>query len=236
MPQPSPSAHESIPTSGATATPANQAGAVKVWDFQTRIFHWSFAALVILAFVTSEGDAVLSLHIFLGTVLVGFIVFRVLWGVIGSRHAQFGDFVHGPATVSDYAKRLLAFRPPYSVGHNPLGGWMVLALLGVVLVASLTGMMVVEDGYVGPLSGFAGGIFGHLHEGLGSFVMVLVGVHVAGVLAHMVISRENLIRSMFTGLKHPPQGEPVQNIRPVGFVRPLIALAFAMVTVVYFLR
>lgn len=223
-------------TIGANATPASRKNSIKVWDFPTRIFHWSFAAVVILAFATSEGDALLSLHIFLGTVLVGFVAFRAVWGVIGSRHAQFGDFVHGPATISDYAKRLLSFRPPYSVGHNPLGGWMVLALLGVVLVASLTGMMVIEDGYVGPLSGFAGGIFGHLHEGLGSFVMVLVGVHVAGVLAHMVISRENLIRSMFTGLKHPPQGEPVQSIQPVGFVRPLIALAFAMVIVVYFLR
>lgn len=233
IPQPS---HRSA-ASGANAASASQAGSVKVWDFPTRIFHWSFAALVVLAFVTSEGgDAILSIHTFLGTALVGFIVYRVIWGVIGSRYAQFSDFVHGPTTVVDYAKRLIAFRPPYSVGHNPLGGWMVLALLGIVLVASLTGMMVVEDGYVGPLSGFAGGIFGHLHEGLGSFVMVLVGVHIVGVLAHLVISRENLIRSMFTGLKHPPRGVSAQGIQPVGIVRPLIALAFAMASVLYFLR
>lgn len=224
-------------SSHGSAAPQGKTRIIKVWDLPTRIFHWSFAAVVLLAFATSEGgDTILSIHVFLGTVLVGFVTYRLIWGVIGSRYAQFVDFVYGPATVMDYAKRLIAFRLPYSVGHNPLGGWMVLALLGVVLVASLTGMMVVEDGYVGPLSNFAGGIFGHLHEGLGTFVMVLVGVHVAGVFAHLILSRENLIRSMLTGMKHAPNDEPAESIRPVGLMRPLIAVAIAVPVVLYFLR
>ena len=175
---------------------------VTVWDFPTRIFHWAFAVAVIIAFVSSEADgSAFWIHVYSGTILLGFIVFRAIWGIIGSRYAQFGDFVHGPAKVSEYAQRLMTFRPPYSVGHNPLGGWMVMALLGIVLLSVLTGMMTREDGYVGPLSHIAGGLFGEAHEGFGTFVMVLVGAHVLGVVVHGLISRENLPRAMITGFK-----------------------------------
>lgn len=190
--------------------------------------------MTIVAFASAEG--VFWLHVYSGTLLLGFIAFRAVWGVIGSRYAQFGDFVHGPHTVSEYAKRFMTFRPPYHGGHNPPGGWMVIALLTVVFLASLTGLMTREDGYVGPLSHVAGGVFGETHEGLGTFVMVLVGVHVLGVVVHGVISRENLVRAMIKGDKTPPAGEKVQAIKPVGIVRPVIALAFAMAVVVYFMR
>jgi len=113
---------------------------------------------------------------------------------------------------------------------------MVMALLGIVLLAVLTGMMTREDGYVGPLSHIAGGMFGEAHEGFGTFVMVLVGAHVLGVVAHAVISRENLVRSMVTGLKRVPAGVKAVAINPVGLVRPLIALALAMASILYFMR
>lgn len=214
-----------------------KARTVTVWDFPTRIFHWAFAVAVVIAFVSSEADgAAFWIHVYSGTILIGFVVFRAIWGVIGSRYAQFGDFVHGPQAVSDYTQRLITFRPPHSVGHNPLGGWMVMALLAVVLFAVLTGMMSREDGYVGPLSHIGGGAFGEVHEGLGSFVMVLVGAHVLGVVVHGLISRENLVRSMITGFKQVPAGVKAVSIKPVGMVRPLIALAMAMAVVLYFMR
>lgn len=227
----------SSPASGSSPGLEHQARTISVWDFPTRVFHWSFAAVVIIAFASSEADGgAFWIHVYSGTLLLGFIVFRAIWGVIGSRYAQFGDFVHGPATVSDYTQRLMTFRPPRSVGHNPLGGWMVMALLGVVLLAVLTGMMSREDGYVGPLSHIGGGLFGEAHEGLGSFVMVLVGAHVLGVVAHGLISRENLVRAMITGFKTVPAGEKALSIKPVGIVRPVIALAMAMAVVLYFVR
>jgi len=224
-------------TKAPNAEAGSKARTVTVWDFPTRIFHWTFAVAVVIAFASSEADgAAFWIHVYSGTLLLGFIVFRAIWGVIGSRYAQFGDFVHGPATVSDYATRLMTFRPPYSVGHNPLGGWMVMALLGVVLLAVLSGMMTSEDGYVGPLAHIGGGVFGEAHEGLGSFVMVLVGAHVLGVVVHGLISRENLVRTMITGFKHVPAGVKAISIKPVGIVRPVIALAMAMAVVLYFMR
>jgi len=215
----------------------NQNRTVKVWDFPTRIFHWTLVAVMAAAWISSEADGNLfKVHVYSGTLLIGFVVFRVIWGVIGSRHARFGDFVRGPAVVKDYAKRLFAFRPPYKVGHNPLGGWMILALIATILMVVLTGMMSSEDGYVGPLAHIGGGLFGKTHEVFANLLITLIVAHVAGVLVHGFISRENLPRAMVTGEKHVPGNEPGEDIKPVGLIRPLIALAMAVAVVFYFLR
>jgi cytochrome b len=207
---------------------------ITVWDLATRIFHWSFAAVVVIAFATQEAEgSVLWIHATTGTALIGFVVFRLVWGIIGSRYVLFADFVRGPAEVKQYTTRLFSFRAPYVAGHNPLGGWMVLALLAVVTLASLSGMTLSEDGYVGPLAHL--GSVGHLHEALGSFVMVLVGAHVVGVLAHLVLSRENLVRARVSGVKHPPAGAIADSIRSVGVVRPIIAALLGVAAIWLFL-
>jgi len=229
-------AHSSSTRPLSFSTPTATERPVKVWDFPTRIFHWSLAVLIAVAWVSSETDGnVFWIHVYSGTLLIGFIAFRVVWGVIGSRHALFSDFVHGPEQVTDYAKRLFAFRPPHMLGHNPLGGWMVMALLGVILLVVLTGMMSSEDGYVGPLAHIGGGVLGEAHEGLANVLLALIFAHVVGVLVHGLISRENLPRAMVTGKKHVSVDVPVQDIKPIGVVRPLIALAIAMAVVLYFM-
>ena len=231
-----PSGHMGAPQAQAPKTPAKDR-VVKVWDFPTRVFHWSLVFVVAVAWVSSEADGgAFWIHVYSGTLLIGFVAFRAVWGVIGSRHAQFGDFVHGPEKVSSYSARLMAFRPPYSLGHNPLGGWMVIVLLGVILLAVLTGLMTSEDDYVGPLAHIGGGVLGEAHEGFANFLLVLIFVHVVGVFAHGIVSRENLPRAMITGDKHVSTDEPGEDIKPVGMVRPLIALAIAMAVVLYFMR
>jgi len=214
---------------------------VKVWDFPTRIFHWALVAVMAVAWASSEADGgVFWIHVYSGTLLIGFVAFRAIWGVIGSRHAQFGDFVRGPAEVSSYASRLFSFRPPYTLGHNPLGGWMVVALIAVILMAVLSGLMSSSDSYTGPLAHVGGGLLGDAHEGFANFLLVLIFVHVAGVIAHGFVSHENLPRAMVTGDKHVPGDVSadvvVEDIKPVGIVRPLIALALAMAVVLYFMR
>jgi cytochrome b len=202
----------------------------------TRVFHWALVGMVILAWVSSEADgSAFWIHVYSGTVVLGFVVFRIVWGVIGSRHALFKDFVFAPAQVSAYAKRLFAFRPPHNIGHNPLGGWMVLALLLVLVLTVLSGLTSSEDGYVGPLAQYGGKLFSEVHEGVANFLLILIGAHVAGVLVHGLISRENLPRAMITGSKSLPAGVEGEDIRPVGIIRPVMALALALAVVFYIL-
>ncbi|MEG3619328.1 cytochrome b/b6 domain-containing protein [Magnetovibrio sp. PR-2] len=209
---------------------------IKVWDMPTRFFHWSLASLILVAFISAEaGASIFWVHIYTGTAVLGLVAFRLVWGVWGSRYARFDDFVHGPETVGDYAKKLLQFRPPHHVGHNPLGGWMVVALLATVMVISLSGLMTSEDGYVGPLAFIGGGWMGELHEGLGHFWIPLVALHVGGVVVHGLISRENLVRAMFTGKKHVSGDEADKEIKPIGFIRPAIAIAIGLAVGGYFL-
>lgn len=203
---------------------------VRVWDLPTRIFHWGMVILVAVAWISSEAEgSVLYIHIYSGTILLGFVVFRLIWGIIGSRHALFTDFVFSWSSVKDYSIRLLSFRPPYSVGHNPLGGWMVVALLVFLLLSVLTGMMTSEDGYRGPLSHI--GIGGDIHEGMANLLGFLIFVHIGGVVAHGVISRENLPRAMITGIKNIPARIGASDIKNVGIVRPAIAVAMAIAAI-----
>ena len=222
-------------TTKIISEPANPAHSdqpkqVRVWDLPTRVFHWALVAMVAVAWISSEArGSLLYIHIYSGTLLLGFVVFRLVWGIIGSRHALFADFVFSWTRVKDYSLRLFSFRPPYSVGHNPLGGWMVVALLVVLMLAVLTGMMSSEDGYRGPLAHI--GIGGDAHEGMANLLGILIFVHIIGVVAHGFVSGENLPRAMITGIKNIPSKIGASDIRGVGILRPAIAIALAFVAV-----
>ncbi|MCK4939482.1 MAG: cytochrome b/b6 domain-containing protein [Rhodospirillaceae bacterium] len=208
-----------------TENKSGPARPVRVWDLPTRVFHWALVVMIAIAWISAEADgSAFVIHVYSGTMLVGFIMFRLVWGIIGSRHALFADFVFSWTTVKDYSLRLLSFRPPHSVGHNPLGGWMVVGLLAVIMLAILTGMMSSEDGYRGPLSHLAFGGMDDIHEGLANFLGLLIFIHVVGVFAHGVLTRENLPRAMITGIKKLPAGIVANDIRSVGIIRPIIAV------------
>lgn len=122
-----------------------------VWDPLVRVFHWSLVLAFILAFLT--GDEESSTHIYAGYVVLGLISFRVCWGLIGTRHARFSDFIYSPATVIRYLKGLLANDPEHYRGHNPAGGWMVILMLITLFVVIWTGLRAyaLEEGK-GPLA------------------------------------------------------------------------------------
>lgn len=181
---------------------------VKVWDPLVRVFHWSLVTAFIVAFITE--DHFLGLHVQAGYTIIGLVLFRLLWGLIGTRHARFSDFVHGPQTVMAYLKSLLTRHPAHYVGHNPAGGWMVLALLVALLLTTLTGLLAygIGETAAGPFAALAGNPGGfwseameEVHEFLAHFTLLLVFVHVAGVAVSSLLHRENLVRAMLTGRK-----------------------------------
>ena len=185
----------------------NPATQVKVWDPLVRIFHWSLVAAFFTAYFTE--DDLLKLHVLAGYTVLGLVLWRLLWGVVGTRHARFSDFVRAPATVTGYLKDIVAQRAKRYLGHNPAGGAMVIALLVALILTSVTGLAVYgADKSAGPLAGLLAGIgetgvdvFEEVHEFFANFTLVLVFAHVAGVLAASWQHRENLVRAMFTGFK-----------------------------------
>jgi cytochrome b len=178
---------------------------VRVWDPLVRIGHWTLVAAFFTAYLVE--DDFLSVHVWAGYVLASVVAFRMLWGLIGTRHARFADFVRGPRAVLGYFRDALAQRGPRYLGHNPAGGAMVLALLVCLTVTAVSGLGLygVEEG-AGPLAGWIAegrheDAWEEVHEVFANLSLLLVILHVAGVAFSSVMHRENLVRAMITGRK-----------------------------------
>lgn len=124
----------------------SQSTTIQVWDVLVRIFHWSLVIAFVVAYLSSEEEN--PWHIYSGFTVLGLIVFRVIWGFVGSRYARFSNFLYSPASVIDYIKSARSGLPKHYLGHNPLGGWMVMALLITLFVVTLSGVKVyqIEEG------------------------------------------------------------------------------------------
>jgi cytochrome b len=192
--------------------PARADPTVLVWDAPTRLFHWTLVFLVALAWVTGEAEGRLFLvHQLAGYGVAVLLIFRLIWGFAGSRHARFADFVRPWREVLAHGKGVLRLRPARTLGHNPLGGWMALLLLLILAAQVGTGLFASDDGLGGPLAGAVSSGTAHaiteLHEGLSGALLGLIGLHVVGVLAESVLTRDNLVRAMVTGRKCLEPGE-----------------------------
>jgi len=168
---------------------------VSVWDPFVRIGHWTLVGAYVLAWVTAEESAVL--HNLAGYVLLGVVLFRLLWGLIGSRHARFASFVTGWGAVKAHLSGLLRGHAEPSLGHNPVGGWMIVVLLVALLGTALSGYLML----------YLGESVEELHEALANFTLALVGIHIAGVFVTSRLLGENLVRAMITGRKQHQQAE-----------------------------
>ncbi|CAM3617888.1 cytochrome b/b6 domain-containing protein [Paracoccus nototheniae] len=166
---------------------------VRVWDGFVRLFHWSLVALIAGVWLTAEGPRLL--HERLGYAIAILIAARLVWGLIGPRHARFADFIRRPRTVLAYLRDLRAGRERRYLGHNPAGGAMIAALLLAVTGTALTGWLQTTDAFWGSSA------MEEVHEVLATLILVLAALHVTGVLVESLRHRENLILSMLTGTK-----------------------------------
>ncbi len=180
---------------------------IKVWDWPVRIGHWLLVGSFIVAWLSGESESFRLVHVLAGGCVVGVASFRLVWGVIGTRYARFGDFVHGPKAVLNYLYNLLRLRPQHHVGHNPAGGWAILLLLGLGITTGLVGWLIYNDIGSDWLDG--------LHEGLASLMLGVVLVHIAGVLSGSLLHGENLVRAMWTGNKQGEQAQAIPSTWPL---------------------
>jgi len=203
---------------------------IKVWDIAIRMFHWSLVIFFFITYLSGEDEDSL-LHIYAGYVVCGLILFRVVWGFIGTRYARFWNFIYGPATTLAYLKSLLTKNPVHYLGHNPAGGWMVILLLVCLFAVSWSGLELYASEDKGPLAGlnvtvintaYAHGdnddeghgsrersegdkFWSEFHEVLANFTLFLVAVHILGVIVSSILHRENLLRAIISGNKHKPE-------------------------------
>jgi cytochrome b len=183
------------------------AGQRLVWDLPVRITHWLLLLAVIGSYVTYKlGLAWFKVHVWCGYTVLVLAAFRILWGLVGTRHARFAGFVRGPATTLRHATDLARGKASRHAGHNPLGAWMVLLLLGALLVQALTGLFSNDEiASTGPLYGSVGNTLSlrltTVHRLLFDGIAAAIALHVAAVLAYQLLKKEPLIRAMFTGRK-----------------------------------
>ncbi len=166
---------------------------VKVWDIAVRLFHWSLVIGYTVAWLSA--DQWDQFHNTAGYVVGGLLGFRIIWGLIGTRHARFSDFLYRPSTVLQYLRDSLAGRAKRFLGHNPAGGAMVIALLLSLIGVTLSGIAMTSNTFWG-VEWVEDG-----HEVLATATLVLVAMHIAGVLYASFENRENLIKSMIVGYK-----------------------------------
>ncbi|MCK9395198.1 MAG: cytochrome b/b6 domain-containing protein [Methylobacter sp.] len=180
---------------------------IPVWDIPTRVFHWSLALSFTGAYVTGESERWALVHVTCGYTLLGLIVFRLVWGVAGTRYARFSEFVSGPSSVIRYISGLIQGTPTRYVGHNPAGALAILALLLLGLVSAVSGWMVYGD--------VDGDWLEKLHEVVSSLMLAIVFVHIAGVLISCRLHGENLVKSMLDGRKQGEENQAITALRPI---------------------
>jgi cytochrome b len=189
---------------------------VLVWDLPTRLFHWLLVILVIISFVTGNiGGNAMQYHEWSGFAILALLLFRIVWGFVGSRESRFVTFVQGSEAVIRYATKLLRRGSPAYLGHNPLGGWSIIVILFTLLVQAATGLFANDDIVTeGPLFDWVSkptsDWFTRIHKLNQQVVIALVCVHVLAVLFHFFYKRENLVKPMITGVKQwsGPEAEP----------------------------
>lgn len=206
--------------------PADKA---RVWDLPTRIFHWSLVVLVVAAFVSAKiGGNAMVWHGRCGLAILGLLVFRIVWGFVGSTYARFAQFVRGPAAIHAYLKSEWRGQ-----GHNPIGALSVLALLGALALQAATGLFANDDiafeGYLHALVGseLSGRITG-IHHLLEKVLMLLVALHVGAIVFYARVKKHNLVKPMLTGWA---DGKPCESARGGGAGAFIAAVLIALAAV-----
>jgi cytochrome b len=209
--------------------PSNSKATIYVWDLPTRLFHWTLVVLVSTSFVTAKiGGNAMQYHVWSGETILALLLFRLIWGFIGSRTARFVHFVRGPATAWRYARRLIGPDPERHLGHNPLGGWSIVAMLLALALQALTGLFATDDiATQGPLyhlvSEAAASRLTGIHLFNKDVILALVALHILAVLFYLLVKKDNLVTPMITGRKAWQDAIAPQIQTPPFWVALLIA-------------
>ena len=219
---------------------------IRIWDLPVRLFHWTLVVLMAVSYFSGQaGGDWMKLHFWSGYAILTLLLFRIAWGFVGSTTARFTHFVRGPEAALEHLKELAGADRPRDVGHNPLGGAMVIALLAGLLLQVAAGMFA-ADTDMGTISGPLANLVADkwvdaatvFHHTWVNVLLLLVAIHVLAALLYLVWKRQNLIGAMFTGRKRlddvvaPGQPRPALSF---GSGRLAVSLLVVAAAVVYFI-
>jgi cytochrome b len=196
---------------------SNQKQSVLVWDMPIRIFHWLLAISFAGAWLTSESEAQQMIHYAFGYSACILVLFRIIWGIVGTRYARFSQFIKGPAETIHHIKSLMTGSEHSGLGHNPAGALVMISLMILILLIGLTGYWSIKE--------FLGDVMSEAHETIANITLVVVVIHVAAAIIMSFLQKENLVKSMLSGKK---EGTSDQAIRyPMYLLGALLAIAWA---------
>ena len=193
---------------------------ILVWDVPTRVFHWLLVICFAGAWLTSESERLQMIHYGFGYSACALVLFRLVWGVIGTKYARFTQFIKGPSEMMGHLKGLMGGSQHDALGHNPVGGMVMLGLMLLILSIGLTGYLNVKE--------FLGDFMGEAHEAIASLALGLVIIHIGAAVLMSLLQKENLVKSMVNGKK---LGQADQAIR---FPQYLIGLLLLVGSLYFF--
>ena len=205
-----------------------QQRSVRVWDVPTRVFHWALVACIAVAVITGmKGGGAMLWHGRAGLAVVGLVCFRIVWGVIGSTYARFGQFLPTPAKILAYVRGQWQ-----GVGHNPLGALSVFALLGFSLLQAATGLFsndeIAFEGYLaGMISSDLSLQLTTVHRRAFWVLGALVCLHVASIVFYALVKKHFLVPPMITGKTRVPADSPAQDAQGGSVKALVVALLIA---------
>jgi len=204
---------------------------LKIWDLPVRLFHWSLVSLFIAAYITNAlGTSYFKYHLWCGYAIIVLVSFRIIWGLVGTYHARFSNFVRNPITTLKYAISVVKKNEKHYVGHNPLGAVMVIVLLIAILVQAVTGLFTNDEIFnTGPLYGYISDSLSlqltSLHRQLFYWILGAVVLHILAVLIHVFFKHDNIIKAMFTGKKSAQHAEDGKSIGSSRIILAIIIIA-----------
>lgn len=204
---------------------AKQKQMVIVWDLPVRVFHWLLVISFTGAWITSESERQQMIHYAFGYSACALVIFRIFWGIVGTRYARFSEFIKGPQSTFHHIKSLLTYRVDPELGHNPVGALVMILLMALVLLIGLTGYWSVKE--------VLGDVMSEAHEVVANLALIVIAIHVAAAVVMSYLQKENLVKSMVTGKKF---GTTKQGIRyPMNLIGVLLAVAWAYFTFLIFI-
>jgi cytochrome b len=203
---------------------------LKVWDLPVRLFHWAIVVLIFAAWLSQELDQ-MDLHMWIGRMILSLLLFRIVWGLIGSDTARFNRFLRSPAAALRHLTQIRRREADREIGHNAAGGWMVLVMLLLIGVQAGTGLFSNDDGDTeGPLMHFVSkaqsDFLSHIHSLNFNLIEGAIVLHVLAIAAYAMLKRQNLVRPMLTGKKMmPPDAVPPRLANPLLALVTLVSAA-----------